>query len=79
MYWIFTIAARVPADHHSALREEAHRLRKRIKQQIETMTCPTHGRGPTIEVTGFGPGQFDLQVRGCCSTFVRRVKWRIEG
>ena len=71
----FDTAGPPPPD----LRALADDVRRRVKQAVQTLVCPTHGRGPVVTIRGTGPDRIDLQIGGCCHTFARTVKWRVEG
>lgn len=71
----FNTAGPPPPD----LRALADEARRRVKQAVQTLVCPTHGRGAVVTVVGTADGRIDLRVGGCCHAFARTVKWRVEG
>ncbi len=71
----FNTAGPPPPD----LRAAAAAARRQVAQAVQTLVCPTHGRGPTVVLTATGVDQIDLSVQACCVDFGRRVKWRVEG
>ena len=53
-------------------------LSRRMRKRIELMVCQVHGREPTVTVRGRVGTRYDYHVTGCCTAFVRSVKWRLE-
>jgi len=53
-------------------------LRRRIRKAVELMVCQIHGRDPSIRAVGRAGTRFDFHVTGCCTAFVRQVKWQLE-
>jgi hypothetical protein len=66
-----------PTSVDPAYREE---VRRTVRRLTRLMTCREHGRGAEVSLDPHAPpGEVGLRVAACCHTFLRQVKWKVEG